>query len=144
MKKTQTKDTTGKIILSLFLLFLGEGLFSFNLYWPVLFSLVFISKKTYWYGFFFGVLVSIVTGTELGLMSLLIVAGLFIFGRVREKVRSNFLLIALAAVLFSFAGDALPELNWSLSEGLANFVLTWFLFRLDFFNDDLHLATNGR
>lgn len=144
MKKTQTKDTTGKIILSLLLLFLGEGLFSFNLYWPVLFSLVFISKKTYWYSFFFGALVSIVTSTSLGLMSLLIVIGLFVFGRIRERVRSNFLLIALVVVLFNFAGDKLAGLNWSFSEGLANFGLTYLLFKLDFFNDDLRLATNGR
>ncbi len=140
MKKTQTKDTTGKIILSLLLLFLGEGLFSFNLYWPVLFSLVYISKKTYWYGFFFGILVSVVSLTPLGLMSLLIVAGLFIFGRIREQVRSNFLLIALAAVIFNLVSDKLSGLSWSVSEGLANFVLTWLLFKLDFFNDDLHLA----
>ncbi|OGD72447.1 hypothetical protein A3A84_02600 [Candidatus Collierbacteria bacterium RIFCSPLOWO2_01_FULL_50_23] len=127
--------------MSLVLLFLGEGLFNFGLYWPVLFSLTFISKKAYWYGFLFGVLVSVVTATPLGVMSLTIVAGLFIFERVVERVGGSFLLVTVSAIVFNLISDKLAGANWSIGEGLTNLVLTWLLFKMDFFNDDLHLAS---
>lgn len=140
MKKTQTKDTTGKIILSLFLLFLGEGLFSYGWYWPMIMSLGLASKRAYWYGFFFGILVSGVTRTSLGLASLLIVIALFLFGRLREKVRANVWLIGLVAILFNLVADKLLGLSWTVFEGATGFLLTLLLFRLDFFNDDLRLS----
>jgi len=140
MEKTQTKDTTAKIILSLVLLFLGEGLFSFGLYWPVIMSLGLASKKGYWYGFIFGVLVSAVTRSTLGLASLLIVVALFLFGRLRERVRENVGLIGLAAVVFNLVADKAMGLSWSVFEGGVVFLLILLLFRLDFFNDDLHLS----
>lgn len=123
MKRTQTKDTTAKIILSLALLFLGEGLFSFGLYWPVIMSLGLVSKRGYWYGFVFGILVSAVTRSPLGLASLLIVMALFIFGRLRERVRANVWLIGLMAVLFNLVADKAMGLSWSLFEGGAVFLL---------------------
>lgn len=123
MKKTQTKDTTAKIILSLGLLFLGEGLFSFGLYWPVIMSLGLVSKRGYWYGFVFGILVSAVTHSPLGLASLLIVMALFLFGRLRERVRANVWLIGLMAVLFNLVADKVMGLSWSLLEGGAVFLL---------------------
>lgn len=140
MKKTQTKDTTVKIILTLLLLFFGESLFSYGWYWPVVLSLGFVSKRAYWYGFVFGILVSGVTRTPLGLASLLIVTSLFLFGRLRERVRSNVWLISLAAVLFNLVSDKLMGLSWSVFEGVVIFLTTLLFFRLDFFNDDLHLS----
>src|SRR3989339_621336 len=101
MRKTQTKNTTGKIVLSFILLFLGEGLFAMSLFWPVLFSLVVGSpKKTYWLGFLLGLIFSVMTGTALGLASLVIVAGLFIFERWRGVLGNNVWLTGLAAVAF--------------------------------------------
>ncbi len=140
MKKTQTKDTTGKIILSLVLLFLGEGLLSYGLYWPAILSLGFNSKKAYWFAFLFGILVSAVTKTTLGLASLLIVVALFLFGRFREQVRSNIWLVGLMGVGLNFVSDKILGLSWTVFEGVAVFLLTVFLSRLDFFNDDLHLS----
>lgn len=140
MKKTQTKDTIAKMILSLVLLFLGEGLFSFGLYWPVIMSLGLASKRGYWYGFVFGILASAVTRTPLGLASLLIVVDLFLFGRLREQVRENVGLVGLVAVVFSLVADKAMGLSWSVLEGGVVFLVTFLLFRLDFFSDDLHLS----
>ncbi|MBI2325827.1 hypothetical protein HYU91_00350 [Candidatus Collierbacteria bacterium] len=140
MKKTQTKDTIAKMILSLVMLFLGEGLFSFGLYWPVIMSLGLVSKRGYWYGFVFGILVSAVTRSILGLASLLIVSSLFLFGRLRERVRENVGLIGLVAVGFNLIADKVMGLSWSVFEGVAVFLLALIFFRLDFFNDDLHLS----
>ncbi len=140
MKKTQTKDTIAKIILSLVLLFLGEGLFGFGLYWPVIMSVGLVSKRGYWYGFVLGILVSGVTRSSLGLASLLIVSSLFLFGRLRERVRENVGLIGLVAVGFNLAADKTMGLSWSVFEGAAVFLTTLLFFRLDFFDDDLHLS----
>lgn len=140
MKKTQTKDTIAKMILSLVLLFLGEGLFSFGLYWPVIMSLGLVSKRGYWYGFIFGILASAVTRTPLGLASLLIVMGLFLFGRLRERFRDNVGLVGLVVVVFGLVTDKVMGLSWSVLEGGAVFLVTLLLFRLDFFSDDLHLS----
>lgn len=123
MKKTLTKDTTAKIILSLVLLFLGEGLFSFGLYWPVILSLGLVSKRGYWYGFIFGILVSAVTRSTLGFASLLLVMGMFLFGRLRERIRANVWLTSLVAVLFNLVADKLMGLSWTVFEGGAVFLL---------------------
>ena len=140
MKKTQTKDTTGKIVLSLALLFLGEGLFSFGLYWPVILSLGFSLKKGYWYGLVFGLLVSAVTRTDLGLASALIVVALFLFSRLREQVGSNRWLVGFVAIGANLAADKIMGLSWGIVEGVSVLLLALLLFKLDFFNDDLHLS----
>ena len=141
MRKTQTKDTIGKIVLSLALLLIGEGFFGFGLFWPVLFSLVLTTKKTYWLGFFIGLILSVMTGTALGLASLVIVSGLFIFERWRWGVlRDNVWLSGLAAVVFGFIVDRILGLSWGVAEGLINFGLTWLLWKLDYFADGVHLT----
>jgi len=140
MKKSQSKDTTEKIILSLVLLFLGEGLFGFGLYWPVLLSLGLSSKNSYWYGLVFGVLVSAVTKTSLGWASLIIVLALFIFDRVREKIRANIILVFIIVCVLNLVTDKILGQSWGIFELLANGLVTMILFRLEFFNDDLHLS----
>lgn len=116
-------------------------MFNYGWYWPVILSLGFTSKKSYWFGFFIGILVSAVTKTNLGLASLLIVAALFIFDRLREQMRSNTWLVGLAAVIFGLVADKLMGTNWSFFEGVTVFLLSRLLYRLDFFNDDLHLSS---
>jgi len=81
-----------------------------------------------------------VTKTTLGLASLLIVVALFLFGRFREQVRSNIWLVGLMGVGLNFVSDKILGLSWTVFEGVAVFLLTVFLSRLDFFNDDLHLS----
>ncbi len=112
-----------------------------NLFWPVLFSLVRLTKKTYWLGFGLGLVLSVMTGTALGLASLVIVAGLFIFERWRGRLRDNVWLTGLAAVAFGFIGDKILGLSWGPVEGLTNFGLTWLLVRLDYFADEVHLTS---
>ena len=141
MRKTQTKNITGRIVLSFVLLFLGEGLFAMSLFWPVLFSLVGLTKKTYWLGFLLGLIFSVMTGTALGLASLVIVGGLFIFERWRGVLGDNVWLTGLAAVAFGFTADRILGLSWGPVEGLTNFVLTWFLMRLGYFADEIHLTS---
>lgn len=80
------------------------------------------------------------TRSLLGLASLLIVSGLFLFGRLRERVRENVVLIGLTAVVFNLVADKAMGLSWSVLEGGAIFLVTFLLFRLDFFDDDLHLS----
>ena len=141
MRKTQTKNITGRIVLSFVLLFLGEGLFAMSLFWPVLFSLVGLTKKTYWLGFLLGLIFSVMTGTALGLASLVIVGGLFIFERWRGVLGDNVWLTGLAAVAFGFTADRILGLSWGSVEGLTNFGLTWFLMRLGYFADEIHLTS---
>lgn len=86
-------------------------------------SLGLVSKRGYWYGFIFGILMSAVTRSPLGLASLLIVLGLFLFGRLRERVRANVWLIGLMAVMFNLVADKLMGLSWSVFEGGAVFLL---------------------
>lgn len=141
MRKTQTKNSIGKIILSFILLLLGEGLLGMSLFWPVLFSLVLLTKKTYWLGFLLGLILSVMTGTALGLASLIIVGGLFIFQRWRGVLRDNVWLSGLAAAALGLIADRILGLSWSVLEGLVNFGLTWLLWKLDYFADEVHLTS---
>ena len=140
MRKAQTKNITGKIILSFTLLLLGEGLLAMGLFWPVLFSLVLTTKKTYWLGFLLGLIFSVMTGTALGLASLVIVGSLFIFQRWRGWLRYNVWLTGLAVVVAGLVSDRILGLAWGGVEGLANFGLTWLLWKLDYFADEVHLT----
>ena len=112
-----------------------------NLFWPVLFSLITMTKKTYWLGFWLGLILSLMTGTALGLASLAIVAGLFIFERWRGWLGDNVWLTGLAVVAFGFIGDRILGLSWSAAEGLINFGLTWLLVRLGYFADEIQLTS---
>jgi len=84
---------------------------------------------------------SLMTGTALGLASLVIVAGLFIFERWRGWLGDNVWLTGLAAVAFGFIGDRILGLSWSAAEGLINFGLTWLLMRLGYFADEIQLTS---
>ena len=112
-----------------------------SLFWPVLFSLLGLTKKTYWLGFLLGLVLSLMTGTALGLASLVIVVGLFIFERWRGVLGNNVWLTGLAAVAFGFIGDRILGLSWGLVEGLTNFGLTWLLARLGYFADEVQLTS---
>lgn len=112
-----------------------------GLFWPVLFSLVLTTKKTYWLGFLLGLILSVMTGTALGLASLIIVCGLFIFQRWRGVLRDNVWLSGLAAVALGLIADRILGLSWSVAEGLTNFGLTWLLWKLDYFADEVHLTS---
>lgn len=140
MKKTQSKDTIGKIILSILLLFLGEGLFGFALYWAVLLSLTMKSKNRFWFGVLFGILVSSVTKTELGVASLAIVLAVFVFDRIRNQVGANLMMVLIFVGLVSFLTDWAMGLRFGWMELIAGGVLTFLFYKLDFFNDDLHLS----
>ena len=139
MRKTHYKDTIGKIIISLVLLFVGEGLFNFGLYWPILLSLVLVTRRTYFYALVFGLLLSSVTSTDLGLASLLLVVGLFIFERLRVGLGNNMWLTGLLVFGYSFLTDLILGLSWGVVEGVVNLSLFLLLWRLDFFGDEIHL-----
>ncbi len=142
MKKTHFKDTIGKMILCLVLLFVGESLFSFGLYWPVILGLVLVTRRAYFFALFFGLIVSSVTATSLGLASLFLVVGLFIFERLGIWLGNNMWLTGLLVVGFSFLTDLVLGLSWGVTEGAANLILLLLLWKLDFFGDEIHL--NGR
>ena len=139
MKKTQTKNTTGLMLLSLALLFFGEGVFSAGLYWPVLFSLSYISSNIYWFAFLFGILVSLVTVTPFGLASLVLIGGLFLFGRIQLAVGNNFLFLVLIGSIFGFVTDIVLSLSWSFFEAVGSALVIFTLWRLNFFDNDLAL-----
>lgn len=140
MKKTHFKDTIGKIVLSLLLLFLGESIFNYGLYWPLLFSLVMITRKTYYFVFILGVLVSSLTSSSLGLASLILVSGLFIFERLRVSLGNRLWLTGLVAFGFSFLTDRILGLSWGWFEGALNVALVVLLWKLEFFGDEIHLS----
>ena len=140
MRKTQSKDTIGKVFLCALLLLLGEGLFGISLFWPVILSLIVTTRKTYYLGFVLGLVLSVMTGTYLGLASLLIVGGLFIFERWRGVLGDNVWLTGLVAVLFGLVVDFALGLSWSLIEGIFNFGLTFLIWKLGYFADEVHLT----
>lgn len=140
MRKTQSKDTIGKVILCSLLLLLGEGLFGLSLFWPVILVLVVTTRRTYFFGLLLGLALSVMTGTTLGLASLLIVGGLFVFERWRGALRDNVWLTGLVAVLFAGSVDLILGLSWSLLDGLLNFGLTYLIWKLGYFADEVHLT----
>lgn len=140
MKKTQSKDTIGKIILSILLLFLGEGLFGFSLYWAVLLSLTMKSKNRYWFGVIFGILVSSVTKTGLGIASLMIVLTVFIFDRIRNQIGVSPLMVIVFVGGVNLLADWVMGLRFGWLELTAGGLVTALVYKLDFFNDDLHLS----
>ena len=140
MKKTQSKDTIGKIILSILLLFLGEGLFGYSLYWAVLLSLTMKLKNRYWFGLLFGILVSSVTKTELGVASLAVVLVIFIFDRIRNQIGANLFMVIAFVSLINFLTDLAMGLRFGWVELVASGLTTSLFYKLDFFNDDLHLS----
>lgn len=140
MKKTHFKDTIGKIVLSLLLLFLGETIFNYGLYWPLLFSLVMITRRTYYFAFLLGTLVSSLTSSSLGLASLTLVAGLFIFERLWRGLGGRMWLTGLVVFGFSFLTDRILGLSWSVFEGVVNVALVVLLWKLEFFSDEIHLS----
>lgn len=137
MVKPQTKNIIGRILFSLLFLFLGEGLFGVGVYWPFILSLITNGQMFFLYGFVFGIVVSVVTGSELGKASLLIVIGLFIYDRLRNKLSSSLWLIGLLAMFLSLVTDSVLGLSWSFWEGLFNFGLVWFLGAWGYFDETL-------
>lgn len=140
MRKTHFKDTIGKVGLCFGLLLLGEGLFGFGLFWPVLLALIVATRQTYYWGFLLGLLLSVMSATPLGLASLIITGGLFIFERCRYFWRDNVWLTGLAAVMFGLAGDKILGLSWSLFEGFLVLGLTYVIWRFDYFSDEVALS----
>lgn len=139
MRKTQTKNTTQRIVLSLIFLVLGETIFSAGLYWPVLFSLFFVKGSPYWYGLVFGILISLLTSTPLGLASVIIVVGMFVFSLIKTVAASNVLMLSLSAVVFGLLTDLFLSLSWGWLELTGSVILVWILWRLNYFDDDLAL-----
>lgn len=140
MTKTHFKDIIGKVGLCFLLLLLGEGLFGFGLFWPVLLALVIRTRQTYYWGFLLGLVLSLMTATSLGLASLVISGGLFIFERWRGVLRDNIWLMGLVAATFGFAGDKILGLPWSLFEGVTVLGLTYLIWRFDYFADEVALS----
>ncbi len=140
MKNAQTKNTIAKHGLCLILFLFGESLLSWGLYWPVLISLLIESRSAYYLGFGVGLLLSLMTGTRLGLASGLIVVALLIFEIGMGKLRANVWLTGSAAVLFDLATDHILGLSWSFGEGTAVLALTWVFWKLGYFADEVHLS----
>lgn len=139
MKKAQSKNITGLLFLSLVFLFVGEGVFSAALYWPFLLALSVSWRNTYWYVFLFGLLLSLVTVTPLGLASLILLVSVFIFSKAYFMAGENLWLMLLLVGVISVVADLLLFRSLSLVEVAANVILVFLLWRLNFFDNDLAL-----
>ena len=122
MPKTQNKNNIAWAILSLTCLLLGEGLFSVGIY---LVPLLKIAYKDW--GFFvalgIGVLASLVTGSQVGLISLLLIIYILLVRFLNGIFRDNLLILGLLAVLFNFVIDRASGSLWNVWEGVLVFSL---------------------
>lgn len=111
----QTKNITKTIVLALLALFFGEGIFGLGVYWPFLFWLD-DWRGIYWFGLWFGILVSLVSQIKIGWPSLFFVLVLGAMAKLLGPKRSTrWALVVLGAGL-NFVFDKIFGLNWSIWE----------------------------
>ena len=123
MPKTQNKNIIGWAILSLIFLLLGEGLFSLGIY---LVPLLKISNKdwSFYLAFGLGILASLMTGSSVGLISLLLISYVLAARGLMGVFRDNLLVLGLLVVVANFVIDKVAGSPWNVWESLISFGLT--------------------
>lgn len=122
MPKTQNKNNIAWAVLSLVFLLLGEGIFSLGIF---LVPLLKVSYKDW--SFFvvlgIGLLASLMTGSTLGMISLLLIIYISLVRILSSFFRDNLLVLGLLAVLFNFVIDKVAGSWWNFSESVLIFTL---------------------
>lgn len=122
MPKTQNKNNIAWAVLSLVFLLLGEGIFSLGIF---LVPLLKVSYKDW--SFFvvlgIGLLASLMTGSALGMISLLLIIYISLVRILSSFFRDNLLVLGLLAVLFNFVIDKVAGSWWNFSESVLIFTL---------------------
>lgn len=122
MPKTQNKNNIAWAVLSLVFLLLGEGIFSLGIF---LVPLLKVSYKDW--SFFMvlgiGLLASLMTGSTLGMISLLLIIYISLVRILSSFFRDNLLVLGLLAVLFNFVIDKVAGSWWNFSESVLIFTL---------------------
>lgn len=122
MPKTQNKNNIAWAVLSLVFLLLGEGIFSLGIF---LVPLLKVSYKDW--SFFvvlgIGLLASLMTGSTLGMISLLLIFYISLVRILSSFFRDNLLVLGLLAVLFNFVIDKVAGSWWNFSESVLIFTL---------------------
>lgn len=123
MPKTQNKNIIGWTILSLVFLLLGEGLFSLGIY---LIPLLKISNKdwSFFVALGLGVLASLMTGTSVGLISLLLIIYVMAARGLIGVFRDNLLVLGLLVVAANLVIDKVAGSSWSIGESIVCFGMT--------------------
>jgi hypothetical protein len=123
MPKTQNKNIIGWTILSLVFLLLGEGLFSLGIY---LIPLLKISSKdwSFFVALGLGVLASLMTGTSVGLISLLLIIYVMAARGLIGVFRDNLLVLGLLVVAANLVIDKVAGSSWSIGESIVCFGMT--------------------
>ena len=124
----QTKNIIKPIVWAVLGLFLGEGVFGLGLFWPFLLLLIDWSG-VYWFGLVFGILLSLVTGVEIGLPSLFLVLGLGLLSLFVGVKKSSQWSIIFLGVILNLIFDILFGLSWSLWEMLIIFGIGFWVVR---------------
>lgn len=139
MKLTHSKDTIVFLFLAAAVIILGEGIFRWGGYWVFVLLLAGHGKVSYWWGFILGILVSLFTGSLLGLVSIFVIIVMGIYGTFSLSIRNNPWIIFVLAVIINLTTDQVLKLGWSPFEILGTFCLIIFLAVLGYFNEDLKL-----
>lgn len=136
MKSTQSKDIIGKIVISLSLFLIGEGVFNWGGYIVVL---LLLPTGNYWYAFVLGLFLSALSSSVPGLASLILVLAVFVYGRVSSSIRLNPILLLVFGSLVNWLLDTATRSHWSFLEIVLNMVLVVVLAAVGFLKEEINL-----
>jgi len=122
MPKTQNKNNIAWVGLSLIFLFLGEGIFSLGIY---LVPLLKLSNKdwSFYLALGLGIILSLMTGSALGLASLLLVIYLLLARALIGFFRDNLIVLGVLMMVANYAIDKVVGGWWNILEAGIIFVL---------------------
>jgi hypothetical protein len=125
----QTKNTIKQSLFLILALFIGEGVFGFGLFWPLL--LIMKDKKwIYWVAFFSGVFLSIIYSQDIGLMSLYLVTVITLTALFMGGARGFGKWVILVSVLVSSLFDFCFGLPFGIWEMIVIAVVGFFASKL--------------
>jgi hypothetical protein len=127
----QSKNTIKTVLTVVVLVFLGEGVLGWGLYWPYLLILL-NWNGVYWFALAIGICISVLRGLSVGLPSLFILAVVGGLSFVVNARREIGWVIVLFGALSSIVFDIVFGLKWSFWEVVAVLVVgLWALSRFE-------------
>jgi len=138
MPKTQNKNNIAWAILSLIFLLLGEGVFSLGIYLVPLMKIVY-KDWSFFVVLGIGLLASLMTGSSIGLISILLIVYLLLIRILSGVFRDNLLILGFLAVVFNFVIDKVTGSWWNILESVLVFVLVLTMGMAAGFDHDLRL-----
>lgn len=119
----QTKNNIKNLFFFFLALFIGEAVFGFGLFWPLLLVLN-IGGWVYWLGFFAGLFLSIFYGQVLGPMSLFIVLFLVVTYFLFNSGRFKPVWVVLVSLIVNIIFDYLFGFGFGFGEQILVFVVS--------------------